>query len=278
VKNKALLAGLGATAATGMACIAFGVTGGCASILSIPDRSPDWCNRPENAHDFCDDFDHDDAGGAWAPGMLPGATIDFTAPGDTLPNAVDLATTPQSTGVPTVSGIFKQFDNEKFDHVVVSAEVRFVDVNLEAEGGVESQLGFMLVQEQNFCVGLVATPNGIGIVYRANMMDCTSVANLPADAGKITDDAGLATFELLGPLPMLKAWVPLKLDIKRNADNSGTVAFTISYPGFISPPQIPPGYLTENSPPAVALATSVVGPSGHTEVQFDNVTVDFPKD
>src|ERR1019366_3970139 len=142
----------------------------------------------------------DDAGGTWSPGMLPGATIDFTAPGETLPNALDLATTPQSVGVPTVSGIFKQFNDENFNHLIVNADVRFVDINLEAEGGVESQLGFMLVQEQNFCIGVVATPNGIGIVYRADMTDCTSVSNLPADAGTLVDDAGLATFALVGPL------------------------------------------------------------------------------
>jgi hypothetical protein len=257
---------------------ALGVASGCASILSIPDRSPDWCNRPGNSHAFCDDFDHEDAGGNWSPTLLPGTAADYTAPGETLPNAVDLSTTPQALGGATVGGIFKQFDGETFDHIVVNADVRFVDMELESEGGLESQLGFFLLQEQGFCIGIVATPGGIGIVYRANSTDCTSVANLPVDASKITDDGGLDVFSIVGPIPTLKQWDHFTLDVERNTGGSGTVAFNINYPGFLTPPQIPEGYLTENSAPAIALATSIVGPSGHVEVQFDNVTVDFPKD
>ena len=265
-----LLAGAGAVAIT--------VAVGCASILSIPDRSADWCNRPGNAHDFCEDFDHEDAGGAWQEGMIPGAAVAFPATGETPPNAVELSTTPQPLGAPTVVGIFKQFDTEKFNHVTVGADVRFVDADLQAEGGLESQLGFLLLEDQDFCIGVVLAPGIMGMVFRAHQLDCTGVANLPAEAGVIRDDAGLTAFAPVGPIPTLKTWVHIKLDVKRNADGSGSVGFVMNYPGVIAPPQIPPGYLTENAPPLVALATSVIGPSGKVDVEFDNVTVDFPKD
>jgi hypothetical protein len=78
----------------------------------------------------------------------------------------------------------------------------------------------------------------------------------------------------VGPVPGLNQWFHVKLDVKRNPDGSGAVAFDINYPGVVAAPQIPPGYLTE-SPPAVAVATSVAGPTGKVELQFDNVTVDF---
>ena len=276
-----LLTGLAAVAATAAAiamfAVAIGSAGGCASILSIPERSPDWCNRPGNVHDFCDDFDHADAGGAWQQGVLPGTSLDFTTEGETPPNAAALGTAPQALGSPTVVGIFKQFDDQKFDHVVVGIDVRFNDADLRAEAGLESQLGFLLLEDQDFCIGVVLTPGRIGMVFRAHQLDCTGVGNLPADAGEIIDDAGLTAFAPVGPIPTLKQWVHIKLDVKRNANGSGDVGFTMNYPGVLAPPQIPAGYLTGNAPPLVALATSVVGPTGKIDVQFDNVTIDFPK-
>jgi len=73
----------GAVATAGLAAVALAV--GCASILSIPDRtvastldgsadagapdaSRDWCDQPGNKHDFCDDFDNGDAGAGWTTG------------------------------------------------------------------------------------------------------------------------------------------------------------------------------------------------------------------
>jgi hypothetical protein len=277
VTKSKILVGVGAAAVTA----AFAVASGCASILSIPERTADWCNRPENAHDFCEDFDHSnaDAGGVWTVGVLPGSDVGFTTSStDSPPSAVDLTTTAQSLGGQTVSGLFKQFDNEKFDHIVFGVDVRFVDIDLQSEAGLESQLGFLLVEEQGFCIGVVLTPGVMGMVYRANMMDCITVPNLPADGGKMVDDAGLTTFAPVGPIPMIGQWTHIALDIKRNANGSGTVGFNLAYPGVIAPPEIPAGYLIENSPPAIAVATSIVGPAGRVDVQFDNVTVDFPKD
>jgi hypothetical protein len=253
-------------------------TAGCVSILSIPDRTADWCNRPENAHDFCDDFDHEDAGGEWQQGVLPGSSVGFAATGETPPNAAQLSTTPQPLGAQTVVGIFKQFDNEKFDHITVGVDVQFVKADLQTEAGVEAQLGFLLVEDQDFCIGVVLAPGVMGMVFRAHQTDCTGVTNLPAGAGVITDDAGLTEFAPIGAIPTLGTWVHIKLDIKRNTNGSGTVGFTMNYPGVVAPPQIPAGYLTESAPPLVAVATSIVGPSGNVEVLFDNVTIDFPKD
>jgi hypothetical protein len=248
---------------------------GCASILSIPDRLPEWCDRPENKHGFCDDFDHEDAGGAWLSGSSPGTTLAFGSSSDTQPNAVDLKTAPQPLGAVAVAGLYHSFPStQKFEHLHFAVDVRFVSLDLATEGGLSSELGFLLIAQTNFCIGTVMTPAGIGIVMRAHSTNCTDLTDLPADASSITDDAGLSGFALVSPVPNLNQWYHISLDVKRNADSSGALAFDIDYPGVISPPQIPPGYLTEASPD-VAIATSIVGPSGHVELQFDNVTVDF---
>jgi hypothetical protein len=118
------------------------------------------------------------------------------------------------------------------------------------------------------------TAAGMGIVMRSHSTDCTTVMNLPVDSTTIVDDAGLTEFAIVAPVPNAGHWYHLALDIKRGSDGSGAVGFDFNFPGLVTPPQIPPGYLTE-SPPLVAIATSVVGPSGRVEVQFDNVTVDF---
>lgn len=259
---------------SGAAALATAV--GCASILSIPDRSPAWCDRPENAHDFCDDFDHTDAGGSWGPGATPGASVNFVSSSDTPPNALDLSTTPKSLGGLAVGGLYRQFADHPFDHVRLSVDVRFISIDLQTEGGLASQLGFLLLEQQGFCIGVVLTPAGIGMVMRAHATDCTGVSNMPADAGRITDEAGLTAYAPVGPVPGLNQWFHVTLDVKRHAaDGSGTVGFNMNYPGVIAPPQIPSGFLT-TSAPAVAVATSVVGPSGQVELQFDDITVDFP--
>lgn len=250
---------------------------GCASILSIPDRSLEWCDRPGNAHAFCDDFDHQDAGGSWAAGAVPGASIGYVASGNTAPNAADLSTTPLALGAATVAGLYRPFDDQKFDHVRVAVDVRFVSIDLQTKNGLASQVGFLLLEQQGFCIGAVLTPTGIGVVMRAGATDCTTVANVPADAASVEDDAGLTEYAHVGPVPGLNQWTHLVLDVKRNPDGSGAVAFTFDYPGVIPAPQIPRGFLTSSSP-AVAIATSVVGPSGRVELQFDNVTVDFSAD
>src|ERR1700760_1272874 len=82
---------------------------GCASLLDIPDREVDWCNRSENQHDVCEDFDHDDAGGDWQQGVLVGTKLGFDAAGFTAPNAADLTVDPQPLGSGTVIGIYQQY-------------------------------------------------------------------------------------------------------------------------------------------------------------------------
>jgi hypothetical protein len=247
---------------------------GCASILSIPDRSPDWCNQPANKHDFCDDFDHFDAGGAWGAGSAPGASIDFVPSTDSPPNALDLTTTAMPFGSSTLAGLFQEFPDQTFDRVRLAADVMFVKVDLGTQAGLAAELGFFLIEEPNFCLGAVLTPAGIGIVMRAHTTDCTSVRNVPVEAGAIMDDAGLTAYAPVGPMPTLNQWFHVTLDVKRNSDGSGAVAFGINYPGVITAPQIPRGFLTA-APPAVAVATSVTGPAGRIELEFDNVTVDF---
>ena len=96
------------------------------------------------------------------------------------------------------------------------------------------------------------------------------------EAGAIVDDGGLTSFAIVAPVPNPGQWYHVSLDLKRNSDGSGTVGFNINYPGVIPAPQIPAGYLT-NAPPAIAVATSIAGPSGQVELQFDNVTADFLK-
>jgi hypothetical protein len=283
-----LLAAGGLLAASGLAAAGLGM--GCASILSIPDRSlapvvdaaaeaalaapVEWCDRPENKHDFCDDFDHADAGAQWTTGDTDGATVGFTSSTDSPPTALDLSTVPEPLGAGTVGGLYMPF-TQKFEHVHFAVDVRLVSLDLKTESNLSAQLGFLLLEQTGFCIGTVFTPAGIGIIMRSQSTDCTSVSNLPADGGTMTDDAGLTGFAIVAPIPSLNQWSHISLDVKRNGDGSGVVGFDINFPGRIPPPQIPPGYLTEDSP-AVAVATSVVGPSGKIELQFDNVTVDFP--
>jgi hypothetical protein len=256
--------------------VALAAAVGCASVLSIPDRSPEWCDRPENQHDFCDDFDHVDAGGkGWGPGTMEGGSITFVPSTDSPPNALDMSTIAQPLGTGTVAGMYNQFDTRKFDHVRLAVDVRFVSIDLASMNGLSAELGFLLLAEPNFCIGAVMTPAGIGLVMRAHSTDCTNVTPVPEDAGTFVDDAGLTEYAQVAPMPGLNQWFHIKLDVTRNPENgSGAVVFDINYPGVIGAPQIPPGFLTEAAP-AVAVATSIAGPSGHVELQFDNVTVDF---
>ena len=277
--------------------IAFGI--GCASILSIPDRSlappdsgadtgpivmvdagPDgpagpleWCDRPENKHFFCDDFDHADAGAQWTIGEGDGSSVAYVASTDTPPTALDLSTSPLPLGVGTVSGLYLPFTSH-LDHVRFGVDIRLVSLDLQTEGGLSSQLGFMLLEQTGFCLGMVLTPAGIGTIMRYQSTNCTDVADLAVDAGTTTDDAGLTSFAIVAPVPNLNQWYHITLDLQRNPDGSGTVGFDINYPGRVAPPQIPAGYLTKAAP-AIAVATSIVGPSGKVELMVDNVTFDF---
>jgi hypothetical protein len=248
---------------------------GCMSILAIPERSLSWCNRPENKHDFCEDFDHPDAASGWVVGAQSStSSMKVVASDDTPPNAVDLSIAPLALDAGAVTGLFKEFPSKNFAHVRFEADVRFVDVHLESQGGVTSQVGFLLLQEPAFCVGMVVTPSGIGMVMRAKQRDCTTVSSLPVDAGNIVDDAGLTAYAPIAPIPGSTQWFHVKLEVQRRADNGGNVTFDINYPGVINAPAIPAGFL-QDAPPAIAVATSVAGPSGRVELQFDNVTVDF---
>jgi hypothetical protein len=276
---------------------------GCATILGISDRSEapqdagpeagsnsadvgvidagvdgpvEWCNRPENKHDFCDDFDHPDAGSQWTSGSSPDASAQAFVPStDSPPQALDLQTFPEPLGAQAVTGLYYPF-SQALGHIHFEVDLRIVSLDLQSEGGLSSQLGFMLLEQTGFCLGLVMTPAGIGTVMRYQSTNCTDVNDLPVDAGTVVDDGGLTSFAIVAAVPNVGQWYHVSLDLKLNADGSGAVGFDINYPGHLQPPQIPAGYLTDASP-AIAVATSVVGPSGNVELQFDNVTADFLK-
>jgi hypothetical protein len=46
----------------------------CSEIVGIEDRSGRWCTLEAGEEDFCDDFDHDPAFGAWTAGGSPRTT------------------------------------------------------------------------------------------------------------------------------------------------------------------------------------------------------------
>ena len=259
---------------------------GCASILSIPDRTLKWCDRQATVHAFCADFDQADAGaGLDPPVVAPGAALAFVPSDDTPPMALDTQTVAlPGPDASAVAATGKRFEDRTFDHVVVEADVRFVQANFITQGGLTTGVGFLLLADiPSFCIGLVAAPSAsnlanaidIGVLYVPNSSNCVTVGNLPSmpDAG-IDPDAGVSLTIFTNTL--LGSWVHFRLDAKRAIDGSGTVKAYGGAGAGMAPP-IPPGSLAKGFP-LVGLATTVTGPSGPFEIQFDNVTIDFPPD
>jgi hypothetical protein len=266
---------------------------GCASILNIPDRTLKWCDQSGNAHDFCEDFDHADAGGAWSPPVVsPQTTVTYVPSTQSPPNALDTSVAPLAdAGESQLAAIAKAFPTRSFGHVVVEADIRIVQANFQTAGDLTTGAGFLLLADQpSMCIGLVATPPvtglpntvGIGLVYVPNNPNCVTVGNLLLDAGAqpATAEGGAVPSPLPTVTPTIVTqafiglWTHFKLDVVRNAsDGSGTVALSAAAGAGNAPP-LPSGSLGDGHP-VLGLATTVTGPSGIFEAQFDNVTVDF---
>jgi hypothetical protein len=258
---------------------------GCASILSIPDRTLKWCDHQATVHAFCEDFDQADAGaGLDPPVVAPGAAIAFVPSEDTPPTALDTQTVAlPGPDASAVAAMGKRFEDRPFDHVVVEADVRFVQANFLTQDGLTTGVGFLLLADiPSFCIGLVAAPSAsnlpnaidIGVLYVPNSSNCVTVGNLPMPDAGIDPDAGGSLTIFTNTV--LKAWTHFRLDAKRASDGSGTVNAYGGAGAGIAPP-IPPGSLAHGFP-LVGLATTVTGPAGPFEIQFDNVTIDFPRD
>jgi hypothetical protein len=267
---------------------------GCASVLGVHDPSLEWCLRPENAHAFCEDFDHPDPLAAWtmAPTPPPGASRSVRPSDDSPPNALDTTVDPLPTGAANLTGLETSFTSRAFDHLLVSLDVRIVTASFLEIGAVTSGIGFLLVEDTsssaaqpNLCIGLVLAPGktmgsvAVALVLVPNPTDCFTVDNLMMPDGGGADADAAAP---VGPAPIPLAeiltnlWQNVVIDVRRNpADGSGTVQPTLAGAGALPAVSIDRGSLAPGYP-QLGIATSVSGPAGSVEIQFDNVTVDFP--
>jgi hypothetical protein len=275
------------------------VAAGCASVLDIRDPSLEWCLRPGNVHAFCEDFDHPDPLAAWtkAPTPPPGAARSLGPSDDSPPNMLDTRVDALQAGAANLTGLETSF-SQPFEHVVVGIDVRVVAANflVDPSGNVESGIGFLLVEDTsssagqpNLCIGLVLAPAramgtvGVALVLVPNPTDCFTVDNLmTGDAGAGDADASLGAGSPAAPAPipltdiLTNEWQHVVLDVRRNpTDGSGTVQPSLASAGAIAPVPVGAGLLAEGFP-QLGVATSVSGPSGTVEIQFDNITVDFP--
>jgi hypothetical protein len=284
--------------ATWLSFAALAVVAGCASVLDVRDPSLEWCLRPENAHAFCEDFDHPNPLVAWSiqPNPPQGAERSVLPSNDSPPNLLDTRVEALSSGASNLTGLETAFQGETFNHVVVSVDVRVVAANFVSMGDISSGIGFLLIEDTspaasqpNLCIGLELAPGStmasvaVALVLVPNPSDCFMVDNMMTmDAGGTGDDAsdqGAANSPPIFPLREILAnnWQHIVLDIVRDSsgDGSGSVQPTLSGVGAIPLALVPAGFLSPGYP-QLGIATSVTGPSGNVEIQFDNVTVDFP--
>jgi hypothetical protein len=246
---------------------------------------------------------------AWAiaPTPPPGASRTIVPSDDSPPNALDTRLDPLEAGVSSLTGLDQSFPDASFDHVVVGVDVRIVQAEFMSAGALTSGIGFLLIEDTslmpgqpNVCIGLVLAPSTgaqgtvtIAAVVVPDPVDCFTVNNLMSmgvgspgeDASQSTDggdDAGFAAAAAAAAVPVPTAlaevltnqWQHLTLALTRNADGSGTLLPMVPPYGAIAPIAIGPGSLAAGYP-QIGIATSVTGPAGSVEVQFDNVTVDF---
>jgi hypothetical protein len=274
----------------------FAAVAGCASVLGVHDPSIEWCLRPENAHAFCEDFDHSDGLRAWqmAPTPPPGAARTLRESDDSPPYLLDTDVQPLASGAANLTGLETPFPAQSFAHVVVGVDIRIVDVNFVSTGGVSSGIGFLLVEDTssapdqpNLCIGLVLAPAkamgtvAVALVLAPNPMDCFTVDNLMMGDGGDADASSSGLPPPPTPIPLAEIltneWQHVVIDVRRDpsGDGSGTLQPTLASTGAMAAIRIDPGFLAPGYP-QLGIATSVSGPSGHVEIQFDNVTVDFP--
>jgi hypothetical protein len=289
------------TIATAAAFAALVAGAGCASILNIEDRSLEWCLEPQNAHAFCEDFDHQNPTADWsfAPSPPSGTSRTFVPSDYDPPNALAMDTLVEAlpTGESSFSGLQQAFTSQVFNQVVVGVDVRIVSAAFMADSvdpNLVTGAGFLLLSDvvtqsamgASECIGLALAPAGAGqvgidVILVPDSSDCLTVGNLMTDAGpQSTDDDGGAAGGAVAGLPwplanvFLDQWFRLTLTITRKTDGSGTIDFRVPSGSSMAPPPIPAGSLNEGYP-SLAIGTDVTGPSGNIEVQFDNVTVDF---
>jgi hypothetical protein len=275
---------------------AAGAVAGCTSILGVHDPSLQWCLRPENAHAFCEDFDHPDPLAAWqnAPTPPHGTDRKLLASDDSPPNLLDTNVQALSTGQAALTGLENSFSQETFDHVVVGVDVRIVAANFFTSGDIASGIGFLLVEDTssaaaqpNLCIGLALAPVkavgtiAVALVLAPNPTDCFTVDNLMTGDGESGDGGASGSGEAPTPIPLAEIltneWQHIVLDVRRDpsGDGSGTLTATLASAGALPEITIPAGSLAPGFP-QIGVATSVSGPSGEVEIQFDNITVDFP--
>ncbi len=284
---------------TGFALGCLAAAAACASILGIPDRSLEWCLQPGNAHPFCEDFDHQNPTEQWstAPPPVSGASRTFVPSSFDPPNAFAMDTTvgPLMAGVPLFSGLQQSFVDQVFGRVVVGLDVRIVTAGFMADPDdptVQTGAGFLLLSDvvtaagQSECIGLALSPAGadqvtIDVELVPNSNDCLTLNPLMGDSGVMAMSDADAPMAAPTPVPsplanvFLNQWFRLTLDVTRQPDGSGTIDFRVPSVSSMAPPMIPAGSLSEGVP-SLGIGTDVIGPSGTFEIQFDNVTVDFP--
>jgi hypothetical protein len=276
-----------------LAIAALAVVAGCASVLDLRTPSLSWCEQPGNEHAFCEDFDHRDPLGAWSvqPAPPPGAGRAVLASNDSPPNLLDTSVQALAAGATNLTGLEQAFQSQPFNHVVAGLDVRVVSAETDDAGDTTGIIGFLLIEDtstmasqpNNLCLGLVITDTTlatvtVGLLIVPNPTDCFMVDNLMVAPG----DSGAGDAPVI-PVPMplgniLKnEWQHIVLDVRRDpsGDGSGTVQPTLPGAGALTATAIPPGALAPGYP-QIGIASSVTGPSGNVEIQFDNVTVDFP--
>jgi len=252
---------------------------GCASLLSIPDRSLEWCDRAGNGHAFCEDFDHADAQAQWInASTAPDVANNVIVPSsDTPPNAIDISSAPLEADASVITGLLAADTSSRpLNHVHIEFDMRPVTVSLKTEGDTATGVGFFLFEADTFCLGLGLSPSGLGIIYLLND-ECTVVGSAGVDGGFTAGTQGTTSVTLFPNSWIEGSWAHVTIDLKRNPDGSGVVSVSApKIPGkFRDPPPIPPGSVPAEGTPTLAVAASIAGPSGPIELQFDNIAVDY---
>jgi len=269
-------------------------TAACTSVLGLKNASVRWCDR-QPPHDFCEDFDHDNALDSWTlkPTPTGGAMRSLIASDDSAPNALSTSVPPQATGEGNLTGLANAFPSRSIDHVRITVDVRITQAEFKQEGAIASGIGFLLLEDtsmvqsaMNTCMGLVLAPSGSGLTGTIAVaavvipaQDCFSVNNLmdasaSGDGGDATMDAGAPPQPIVLATILTNQWQNIELEVTRAEDGSGVLSTTIATTGAIPsvtfPAELfPPGY------PQLGIASSVTGPAGNVEIDFDNVTADF---
>jgi hypothetical protein len=278
----------------GLAFAALTSTAACTSVLGLKNASVRWCDTQPH-HDFCEDFDHDNALDSWTLRPTPqgGAMRSLIASDRSPPNALMTSVPPQATGEGNLTGLANAFSSKSIDHVLITVDVRITQAEFKQEGAIASGIGFLLLEDtsrepnsMNTCMGLVLAPSGSGLTGTIAVAavvvpaaDCFSVNNLmdasaSGDGGDTTVDAGAPPQPILLATILTNQWQHIELEVTRAADGSGVLSPTIATTGAI-PPVMFPAELFPQGYPQLGIASSVTGPAGNVEIDFDNVTADF---